>query len=95
MEETWIDGTLFAFDGRVVEAFGFPGEGGLRYHVRNLKLTIGQPDTRGRRHVELRPWSTGAGSMTMHVSPDAWPCAERFFGRVAEAIAASQEPRAA
>jgi hypothetical protein len=87
MEETWIDGTLFAFDGRVVEAFGFPGEGDLRYHVRNLKLTVDAPDAKGRRTIVLRPWSTGAGSMSMHVSADAWPAAEPFLDHVASAIA--------
>ena len=86
MEETWIDGTLFAFDGRVVEAFGFPGEGDLRYHVRNLKLTVDAPDAKGRRCIHLRPWSTGAGSMAMHVSADTWPEAKPFLDRVAAAI---------
>jgi len=86
MEETWIDGTLFAFDGRVVEAFGLPGEGDLRYHVRNLKLTVDGPDAKGRRRVHLRPWSTGAGGMAMHVSQEAWPAAKPFLDRVAAAI---------
>jgi len=95
MEETWIDGTLFAFDGRVMEVFGFPGEGNRRYHVRNLKLTIDPPDPRGRRRVAMRPWSTAAGGLSMHVSPEAWPCAERFLADVAQAIGASQQPRAA
>jgi hypothetical protein len=86
MEETWIDGTLFAFDGRVVEAFGFPGEGDLRYHIRNLKLTVDAPDAKGRRCIHLRPWSTAAGSMLLHVSPESWPSAEPFLEHVAAAI---------
>lgn len=95
MEETWIDGTLFAFDGRVVEAFGFPGEGDLRYHVRNLKLTVEGPDAKDRRTVTLRPWSTAAGSMAMHISPEAWPAAQPFLEHVAAAIQDSQQSRAA
>ena len=95
MEETWIDGTLFAFDGRVVEAFGFPGEGDLRYHIRNLKLTVDEADGKGRRCIHLRPWSTGAGSMSMHVSPEGWPAAQPFLDRVASAIAESRSAAAA
>jgi hypothetical protein len=86
MEETWIDGTLFAFDGRVVEAFGFPGEGDLRYHIRNLKLTVDPPDGKGRRAIHLRPWSTAAGSMSLHVTEASWPAAQPFLDRVSAAI---------
>ncbi len=95
MEETWIDGTLFAFDGRVVEAFGFPGEGDLRYHIRNLKLTVDEPDAKGRRCIHLRPWSTVAGSMSMHISPEGWPAAKPFLDHVEAAIAQSRSPAAA
>jgi hypothetical protein len=95
MVETWIDGSLFAFDGRVVVAFGFPGEGDLRYHIRNLKLTVDEPDAKGRRCIHLRPWSTGAGSMSMHISADAWPAAQPFLEHVESAIAQSRAQVAA
>ncbi len=78
-----------------MEAFGFPGEGDLRYHIRNLKLTVDDPDNKGRRCIHLRPWSTGAGSMAMHISPEAWPGAQPFLEHVASAIADSRKEAAA
>jgi hypothetical protein len=69
-----------------VEAFGFPGEGDLRYHIRNLKLTVDPPDGKGRRTIHLRPWSTAAGSMALHVSAESWPQAAPFLDSVSTAI---------
>jgi hypothetical protein len=40
----WIGGPLVAFDGRVVEVFGFSGSASLRFHVRNVEIEVQDPD---------------------------------------------------
>ncbi len=82
MEEIWIKDMLLAFDGRVVEIFGFPGSESLRFHIANLKLEITGPDRKGRHSVQLKPLSRHTGGCLFEVREEDWPAAEAYLDNV-------------
>jgi hypothetical protein len=85
MDEVWVGDSLLAFDGRVLEVFGFPGSLSMRYHVRNMELSVDPPDRKGRHWVNLRA-ARGSGGCSFDVEPEDWPAAGPFFDRVLAAI---------
>ena len=86
MEEIWVRDILLAFDGRVVEVFGFPGSESLRFHIGNLRLEVNGPDRKGRYMIQMKPASRGSGGCAFEVGPDEWPEAGPFFDAIRTAI---------
>ena len=86
MDEVWAGDSLLAFDGRVLEVFGFMGSESLRFHVRNVELSIDEPDRRGRRSVRIRPAARGSGGCQLEVDEDDWRAVGPFLDRVLAAI---------
>ncbi len=84
-DSVWVGDSLLAFDGRVLEVFGFPGSLSLRFHVRNMELSVDPPDRKGRYWVNIRA-TRGSGGCSFHVEPQDWPAAGPFFDRVFAAI---------
>ena len=71
--EAWADNALLAFDGRVLEVFGFPGGAqSQRFHVWNLRLGVEGPDGEGRYSVAISP-QLGSGGVRLDVSGARWP----------------------
>ena len=89
-EEAWAGDSLLAFDGRVLEVFGFPGSESMRFHVANLNLTVSGPDRKGRHDVSLKPRTRGAGGCMFQVDADTWPAVEPLIGRLGAAIEAAR-----
>jgi hypothetical protein len=88
IEEAWTDTCLLAFDGRVLEVFGFPGgEQSLRFHVANLDLTLSGPDRDGSLDATLMPLR-GGGGLRLQVSAARRPAVEPLLERVSTAIVA-------
>jgi hypothetical protein len=85
IDEVWSDGTLYTFDGRILELFGFFGQGGLRLHVRNLALEVGEPNRKGKRGVSLSQ-RRGGGGVGLSVSEADWVTLGPFLDRVRAAI---------
>jgi hypothetical protein len=85
MEEVWLGTTLLAFDGRVLEIFGFSGTESMRFHVRNMEIEIDDPDRKGRRSLRIKPASRGGGCM-LQVPPEEWPQIAPFVDRVFAAM---------
>ena len=85
MDEVWAGDVLLTFDRRVLEVFGFPGSESMRYHVRNMELSIDDPDRKDRRAVALKPATRGGGCV-FNVPPEDWPAVEPFLDRVLAAI---------
>ena len=85
MDEVWADDVLLAFDGRVVEVFGFPGSESIRFHVRNLDLEVDGPDRKGRHDVKLAP-ATRGGGCHIPVGEEDWPAVATFIDRVLAAM---------
>lgn len=86
MDEIWIDDTLVAFDGRVLEVFGFSGSESLRFHVRNIEISVEEPDRKGRRWLRIKPATPGSGGCMFEVEPGDWPHVGPFLDRVMAAI---------
>jgi hypothetical protein len=86
VDEIWIDTTLVAFDGRVLEVFGFSGSESLRFHVRNIEIELQDPDRKGRRWLRIKPASPGSGGCMFEVGPEDWPHVGPFVDRVMAAI---------
>ena len=84
MHEAWADDLLLTFDGAVLEVFGFPGSDSLRYHVRNLDLTV-EEGKEGRRHVTVKPASRGGGC-AFDVPAADWPAAGALIDAVLAAM---------
>jgi hypothetical protein len=84
-EEVWAGDTLVVFDGRVVELFGFPGRERVRFHVRNMELTIGEPNRKGGRGVTIKPASRGGGCM-LEVDELDWAEIGPLLDRVLAAV---------
>jgi hypothetical protein len=57
----------------------------MRYHVRNVELSVGDPDRKDRRAVTLKP-ATRGGGCAFNVPPEDWPSVEPFLDRVLAAI---------
>jgi hypothetical protein len=88
VEEVWADDSLLAWDGRVLEVFGFPGSGSARFHVANLAVEVDDPDRKGRRTVTLRPASR-SGGVALQVPAEDWPAVEPLLDRVLAAMDAA------
>ncbi len=85
MDEVWAGDGLLAFDGRVLEVFGFSGSASTRFHVRNVDVEIADPDRKGRRSVRIKPASRGGG-LQLEVDEGDWPSVGPFLDRVLAAI---------
>jgi hypothetical protein len=81
VDEVWADDILLTFDGRVLEIFGFPGSTNMRFHVRNMELTVDEPDRKGRRAVSVKPAMRGGGC-AFEVPDGDWPQVGPFLDRV-------------
>jgi hypothetical protein len=86
VDEVWLGDSLLAFDGRVLEVFGFSGSESLRFHVRNIEITVEDPDRKGRRWLRVKPASKGSGGCMFEVAPEDWPPLAPFIDRVMAAI---------
>ena len=84
-DEVWSGDSLLAFDGRVLEVFGFPGSLSMRFHVRNMELSVDPPDKKGRLWVGIRA-TRGSGGCNFHVEPGDVPVVGPFLDRVLAAI---------
>jgi hypothetical protein len=89
VDEVWAGDSLLAFDGRVVEVFGFAGSESLRFHVRNVEIELGDPDRKGRRSLRIKPGSRGSGGCMLDIEPGDLPQVEPFVDRVLAAIPAT------
>ena len=85
MEEVWADDLLLAFDGRVLEVFGFPGQESYRFHVRNVDLSIDGPDRKGRHRVVAES-ARGSGGCAFEVPPEDWHVVGPFLEGVLGAM---------
>jgi len=94
VDEVWADDVLLAFDGRVVEVFGFPGSESIRFHVRNLDLSVDGPDRKGRYALQLAPATRGGGCHVIVPEGD-WPDVGGFVERVLAAMPAAEDDEAA
>lgn len=86
VDEVWAGDSLLAFDGRVLEVFGFMGSESTRFHVRNVEIEIADPDRKGRRSVRVKPASRGSGGLQLEVDEADWPAVGPFLDRVLAAI---------
>ena len=85
MDEVWADDILLAFDGRVLEVFGFPGATSMRFHVRNMELAVDEPDRTGNRSVTVKPAMRGGGC-SFAVPEGDWEAVGAFLDRVLASI---------
>ena len=85
MDEVWLDDSLLCFDGRVLEVFGFPGSESIRFHVRNVRVQVGDPDRKGRRRLTITA-SRGSGGCSFEVQPEQWPQIAPLLERVFAAM---------
>lgn len=85
MDEVWACDSLFTFDGRVVEVFGFPGADSMRFHVLNLVIEVDEPNRKGKRWLRMKPHK-GSGGMMVEVQPADWQVLGPFLDRVWAAI---------
>jgi hypothetical protein len=83
--EVWADDVLLAFDGRVLEVFGFPGSESIRFHIRNLDLEVDGPDRKGRHNVKLAT-ATRGGGCHIPVPEEDWPPVSEFVDEVLAAM---------
>jgi len=73
---------LVAFDGRVLELFGFSDP--HRYHVSNLRIKVDDPDRKGRVPISIGHASKRGGAM-FGVEPEDWPGVKAVVDRAAAA----------
>jgi hypothetical protein len=90
MDEVWADDLLLAFDGRVIEVFGFPGSESIRFHVRNLDLEIDGPDRKGRHTIKLAT-ATRGGGCHIPVPEEDWPEVRGFVDALLAAMPSDVE----
>lgn len=69
--EAWAGESVLSFDGRVLEVFGYQGQDSVRYHAANLQIDVGDPDKHGKRIVQLKPRTKGAGC-ALGISAEDW-----------------------
>ena len=89
MEEVWAGDSLVTFDGIVLEVFGFASREGresVRFHVRNLDLSIGEPNRKGRRSALIKPATSSAGGIQLDVEEEDWPTVGPLLDRVLAAM---------
>ena len=72
------EGVAEAVGGDGFDDAGGVAEAGKRYHVRNLKLKIGDPDRKGRRSIDIGPAGMVFGGCNLAIRVDAehWPAVE-------------------
>ena len=78
--EAWAGKTGVAFDGRVVEVFGFSDT--ERYHVREVEVKVADPDRKDRRDILI---GRGGGGVGFKVEAADWPAMEGVLQRLSEA----------
>ena len=86
MDEVWSGDSLLVFDGRVLEVFGFMGSESIRFHVRNMEVSVEGPDRKGRNAVTIKPAARGSGGCRLEVEPADWAAVGPFLDRVLEAM---------
>lgn len=86
MREVWIDDVLLAFDGTVVELFGFPGAASFRFHVKNLVLEVGEPNRKGRRALQFDPATKYSSGARMDIPAEDWPNVEPVLTEILAAM---------
>ena len=84
IQEVWAGDILLAFDGRVLEVFGFPGSESLRFHVRNLELAI--EEGRDGRHTVLAKPAMRGGGCRFDVEAGDWAAVEPLLEAVLAAM---------
>ncbi|MFD3993502.1 hypothetical protein [Streptomyces sp. NPDC058583] len=65
-----VGGTLYSFDGRVLEIFGGHP---VRFHIRHMHLRVTGPDRKGRQTVEIRhgrPEAPGASHVWTYTAAE-------------------------
>ena len=78
--EAWAGKIGVAFDGRVVEVFGFSDA--ERYHLREVEVEVAEPNRKGHRNVMIGRARGGSG---FKVEAPDWPAMEGVLQRVSEA----------
>jgi hypothetical protein len=78
--EAWAGTNGVAFDGRVVEVFGFSDA--ERYHLREVEVEVAEPDRKDRRAVKI---GRGRGGAMFSVEATDWPAMEGVLQRLSEA----------
>ena len=78
--EAWAGANGVAFDGRVVEVFGFSDS--HRYHVREVEVDVADPDRKGRRGIRI---GRGGGGAAFKVEAADWPAMEGVLQRLSAA----------
>lgn len=78
--EAWAGTIGVAFDGRVVEVFGFSDS--HRYHLREVEVEVADPDRKGRRGVLIGRGGGGAG---FKVEDADWPAMEGVLQKLSAA----------
>lgn len=86
MDEVWSGDSLLAFDGRVLEVFGFMGSESIRFHVRNMELSVEGPDRKRRHAVTIKPAARGSGGCRLEVEESDWGQVGPFLDRVLAAM---------
>lgn len=85
VEEIWVKNILLAFDGRVVEVFGFASSESIRFHIANLSVNVDDPDRKGRRMVQLKP-ATRGGGCAFQVETQEWAELAPFLDNITRAM---------
>jgi hypothetical protein len=85
VQEVWAGKVLLAFDGRVLEVFGFTGAESVRFHVRNMELSVDGPDSKGTYWVLVKPASAGGG-VQLQVPQEDWAAVGPFLDAVLAAV---------
>ena len=80
LAEAWAGTNGVAFDGRVVEVFGFSDT--ERYHLREVEVEVAEPDRKDRRAVKI---GRGRGGVMFNVDASDWPAMEAVLQRLSEA----------
>ncbi|HKJ37037.1 MAG TPA: hypothetical protein VKA36_10755 [Solirubrobacterales bacterium] len=82
VHEAWFDDNCLAFDGRVVEMFGFPEV--KRWHVRAFGHELNGPDRKGNYMLRVGRMRKGKikGGGLAGVKAEAWPAVEDVLRRI-------------
>jgi hypothetical protein len=78
VSEAWTGKYGAAFDGRVVEIFGYSDA--HRYHLREVEVDVSDPDRKGQRRVRI---GRSGGGPQFKVGADDWPAWANLLGRIA------------
>jgi len=80
MIELYLDTTIIAFDGRVLEAFP-QGQAASRYHVANINKAGIVEDRKGRKSLQIF-MKLGGGMATAELSPEAAQQAQLLLAEI-------------